>query len=57
MATVVDELSGIEMFGGVVGDPEAAARLADDGGAAGVRPATAIACGVVCADGSAGSVE
>jgi hypothetical protein len=35
----------------------AAARFADDGGAAGVRPATATACGADCADGSVGSAE
>ena len=39
------ELTGMDTFGGVVGDP-AAARFADDGGAAGVTPATATACGL-----------
>jgi hypothetical protein len=32
----------------------AAARFAEDGGAAGCNPVAAIACGVDCADGSAG---
>lgn len=35
----------------------AAARLADDGGAAGVSPAIATGCGVDCADGNFGSAE
>jgi hypothetical protein len=35
----------------------AAAKLLEDGGVAGVRPATATACGVDCAEGSAGVAE
>lgn len=35
----------------------AAARFVDDGGAAGVRPAMAVACGVDCDEGSAGFAE
>lgn len=35
----------------------AAARFVDEGGAAGVRPATAAACGVDCDEGSAGFAE
>lgn len=38
------------------GEP-AAAKLLDDGGVAGVKPAIATACGVDCAEGSAGAAE
>jgi hypothetical protein len=56
LATVADEVTGIEIFGWD-GPAPAAAKLADEGGAAGVKPATATACGVVCADGKVGSAE
>ena len=46
----------MEMLCGDVAAP-AAAKFADDGGAAGVKPATATACGVDCAEGSAGAAE
>src|SRR5262249_7769497 len=54
------------MLGGICGNPVspalgagdfAAARLAEDGGAAGVSPAMATGCGVDCADGNTGSAE
>jgi len=44
-------------LGVAAGAPAAAARLADDGGEAGVRPATATACGVDCAEGRTGSFD
>ena len=55
LANVAFDVTGMDMLGGragvratadvAAGEP-AAARLADDGGAAGVRPATATGCGV-----------
>ena len=52
---MADDVTGMDMFGGSAGVPTAtglavgefaAARFAEDGGAAGVRPATATGCGV-----------
>ena len=53
---MADDVTGIEIFGGAAAEP-AAAKFADDGGAAGARPATATACGVACDEGSTGSAE
>ena len=66
----VDLISGIETGGGLGGPAAAAvaavaavagvaaaARLVDDGEAAGVSPATATACGLDCAEGSSGFAE
>jgi hypothetical protein len=66
LANVADDVTGIDMLGGSAGVPAtaaapagdlAAARFADDGGAAGVKPATATGCGADCAEGSVGSAE
>jgi hypothetical protein len=55
LANVADDVTGMDMLGGRAGVPTAtelapgefaAARFADDGGAAGVRPATVTGCGV-----------
>ena len=55
LANVADDVTGMDMLGGSAGEPAtaepaagefAAARFADDGGAAGVRPAMATGCGV-----------
>jgi hypothetical protein len=55
LATVAEDVTGIDMLGGSAGVPAAAepaageaaaARFVDDGGAAGVRPAIATGCGV-----------
>ncbi len=66
----VDRVSGIEIGGGVGGPAAAAvaavavvagvpaaARLVEEGDAAGVNPATATACGLDCAEGSSGFAE
>jgi hypothetical protein len=54
-AIVAEGVKGIDMLGGVAAAPAigvvgagvpAAARFADDGGAAGVKPAIATGCGV-----------
>ena len=66
LATVPADVTGIDMPAGDAAAPAtgvtalgvpAAARFAEDGGAAGVRPAIATACGVDCADGNFGSAE
>src|SRR4051794_35507450 len=57
LAGVDGDVSRAEPVGVAAGDPEAAARFVDDGGEAGVRPATATACGVDCAEGSSGSFD
>jgi hypothetical protein len=67
LASVADDVTGIATDGGIDGGEidgvvapatagVAAAKLADDGVAAGVKPAIATACGVDCAEGSAGGV-
>lgn len=66
----VDGVTGIETDGGVGGPAAAAvaavapiagvadaAKFVDDGGAAGVNPATATACGLDWAEGSSGFAE
>ena len=66
MANVADDVTGMDILGGRAGVPAtaeaaagefAAAKFADDGGAAGVRPAMATGCGADCADGTVGSAE
>jgi hypothetical protein len=67
LATAADDVTGIAtdgdgggieavsapLAGGVAVAPVAAdARFVEDGDAAGVKPATATACGVACAEGS-----
>jgi hypothetical protein len=56
LATVAVEVAGIELAGGAGGAP-AAARLADDGGAAGCNVPDSATCGVDCVEGSAGAAE
>ena len=65
VAAAVD-VAGVDMLGGSGGKPAtveaaagepAAARFADDGGAAGVSPAIATGCGVDCAEGNLGSAD
>ena len=68
-AVAAGDVTGIDMLGGSVGKPAtpavaagaagvpAAARLVDDGEAAGVRPAIATGVGVDWLEGSLGSAE
>jgi hypothetical protein len=66
LANVAFDVTGMDMLGGRAGVPATAdlaageptaAKFADDGGAAGVRPAMATGCGVDCVDGNVGSAD